>query len=103
MNRPISESQQVYLYGRVARKEEQSSTDHLGEFDRFRTCDHQIHILTLYLLSYKLQVVAPDGFEPRLTDSKSAVLTITPWGNVVRKVGFEPTKSKDNGFTVRPR
>ena len=102
MNRPSSESHQVYLYGRVARKEEQSSTDHLGEFDRFRTCDHPIHILTLYPLSYKLHVmfqmdsnhhlqtrnlpcyhytmeqspVAPEGVEPPLTEPKPVVLPL---------------------------
>ena len=103
MNRSSSESQQVYLYGRVARKEEQSSTDHLGEFDRFRTCDHQIHILTLYPLSYKLHIicsrwtrtttsrteiwyatnytmeqclVAPEGVEPSLTEPKPVVLPL---------------------------
>ena len=73
------------------------------EFDRFRTCDHQIHILTLYQLSYKLHVicsrwirtttskpeiwyatnytmelspVAPEGVEPSLTEPKPVVLPL---------------------------
>ena len=31
------------------------------------------------------------------------MLTITPWGNVVRKAGLEPAMSLDDGFTVRSR
>ena len=31
------------------------------------------------------------------------MLTITLWGNVVRKAGLEPAMSLDDGFTVRSR
>ena len=51
-------------------------TDHVWEFDRFRTCDHQTHKLALYQLSYKLHVVAPEGIEPSLTEQKPVVLPL---------------------------
>ena len=51
-------------------------TDHVREFDRFRTCDHQTHKLALYQLSYKLHVVAPEGIEPSLTEQKPVVLPL---------------------------
>lgn len=51
-----------------------SSTDRIGEFDRFRTCDHQTHILTLYLLSYKLHIATLNGFEPSPPDPVSVML-----------------------------
>ena len=44
--------------------------------DRFRSCDLQIHNLTLYLLSYKLHFVAPEGVEPSLTEPKPVVLPL---------------------------
>ena len=74
-----------------------------GEFDRFRTCDHQSHNLVLYQLSYKLHItysrwirtttsrteiwyatnytmeqclVAPEGVEPSLTEPKPVVLPL---------------------------
>ena len=79
-------------------------TDHVWEFDRFRTCDHQTHKLALYQLSYKLHVVAPEGIEPSLTEPKPVVLPLYHRARYfVREVGLEPTKSLDNGFTVHPR
>ena len=53
-----------------------------GEFDRARTCVNKCHKLAPKPLGHKLHIVAPDGFEPPLTDSNSVVLTITPWGIV---------------------
>ena len=63
----------------------------LGEFDRFRTCDLQIHNLTLYLLSYKLHFVAPEGVEPSLTSQNLLYCRYTIGLRFVRTVGLEPT------------
>ena len=78
MNRPSSESHQTCLNGRVAREEEQSSTDHFGEFDRIRTCVDKCHKLAPKPLGHKLHIVAPEGVEPPPTDPEFDVLTVTP-------------------------
>lgn len=56
----------------------------LGVYDRIRTCVYKCHKLAPKPLGHRLHMVAPDGLEPPLADSKSAVLTITPWGIICR-------------------
>ena len=64
------------MNGRVAREEEQSSTDQLWEFDRIRTCVNKSHNLAPEPLGHKLHIVAPEGVEPSLTEPKPVVLPL---------------------------
>ena len=89
MNRPSSESHQTCLNGRIVREEEQSSTDHLREFDRIRTCVNKSHNLAPEPLGHKLHIVAPEGVEPSLAEPKPAVLplyhrAVNRWGGRTR-------------------
>lgn len=65
------------------------------EFDRFRTCDHQSHNLALYLLSYKLHVVAGAGFEPASGFWLAQLMRLVSWATTLSRdfaeaEGFEP-------------
>ena len=65
------------------------------EFDRFRTCDHQSHNLALYLLSYKLHVVAGAGFEPASGFWPAQLMRLVSWATTLSRdfaeaEGFEP-------------
>ena len=53
------------------------------EFDRIRTCDHQIHILTLYPLSYKLHVICSRWIRTTTCRPEIFRATITPWNNLL--------------------
>ena len=129
MNRLSCESHQTCLNGRVAREEEQSSTDQLWEFDRIRTCVNKSHNLAPKPLGHKLHInsrwirtttsrigiwyatitpwscflVAPEGVEPSLTEPKPVVLPLYHRA-VLRSGGRTRTYGvKDSGFTVHPR
>ena len=94
MNRPSSESHQTCLNGRVVREEEQSSTDHLREFDRIRTCVDKCHKLAPKPLGHKLHIVAPEGVEPSPTEPKPVVLPLYHRALSVEPRGVEP-RSED--------
>ncbi len=91
MNRPSSESHQTCLNGRVVREEEQSSTDHLREFDRIRTCVDKCHKLAPKPLGHKLHI---NSRWIRTTTSRTGIwyATITPWSCfLVAPEGVEPS------------
>ena len=94
MNRPSSESHQTCLNGRVAKEEEQNSTDRLREFDRIRTCVDKCHKLAPKPLGHKLHIVAPEGVEPSLTEPKPVVLPLYHRALSVEPRGVEP-RSED--------
>ena len=77
------------------RKEEQCSTDRLGEFDRFRTCDHQSHNLALYQLSYKLYITCSRWIRTITSRTGIWYATITPWSDfLVAPEGVEPSPTE---------
>ena len=62
-----------------------------------RTCDHQSHNLALYLLSYKLHVVAGAGFEPASGFWPAQLMRLVSWATTLSRdfaeaEGFEPSE-----------
>ena len=79
-------------YGRIPAADKRYR---IREFDRFRTCDHQSHNLALYLLSYKLHVVAGAGFEPASGFWPAQLMRLVSWATTLSRdfaeaEGFEP-------------
>ena len=91
MNRPSSESHQTCLNGRVVREEEQSSTDHLREFDRIRTCVDKCHKLAPKPLGHKLHKKLLQMDSNHHLQNRNLVCYHYTMEQFVMREGLEPT------------